>query len=139
MSDIRATVKPPSLNRFRAGQGQIDLASWCLLRFFHEDPHNYNSPASGRYIQRPRNPTATLETHFPQATFNVLNVRLAYMFETHCLNQIGDPRQPCPHVCRQCFDPRINRFIQSLDRPSHLLVYQKRYKCGIQYICWVSV
>ena len=39
MTDIRAKGPPPSLDRFRAGQGQLDLASWRLLRFFHEDPH----------------------------------------------------------------------------------------------------
>ncbi len=78
MSDIRGTGTPSFLmNRFCAGKRQLDLASWCLLRLFHEDPHNYNSRASGRHIECPRNSTAALKPHFPEAAFKVLQTYMS--------------------------------------------------------------
>ena len=65
IADIRAIIAPPSWDQFSAGQGQIYLASRCFLRFLHEDPYDDHPAASGRHVQRPRNPAPATQPHFP--------------------------------------------------------------------------
>ena len=49
-SDMRAIATPPSSNRFRAEQGQIDLTPRRFLRLLHEYAHDDHPPAHGRHI-----------------------------------------------------------------------------------------
>src|SRR3989442_9381397 len=59
-SVIRAIAAPPSLNQFRACEGQLYLAPWRLLRFLHEDPHNHHAAAHGGHIERSRDSATAL-------------------------------------------------------------------------------
>src|ERR1039457_122430 len=137
MSTMRAIDTTPSSNRFRAGQGQLDLARRRLLRFLDEDPHDHDAPTHGCHVQRSRNSTATLQPHFPQPALQMLDMRLTHTLQTLFFNQLRDTRQPRPHVFRQGIDLRLDGFVQGLDRPAHILVYQKRYTklpCGLSSI-----
>jgi hypothetical protein len=49
------------------------------------------------------------------------------MFETRFFNEVGDPSQPCPHICRQGFDLGNNRFIQSFDDSRHAIIPKMIY------------
>jgi len=79
---MRAILITPSSNRFRAGQRNIYLATWGLLRLLHESPHNYDALGGRRHIQRPRNTAPSLQSHLPKTAYNMLDVRLAHSFQT---------------------------------------------------------
>src|ERR1039458_8392263 len=97
---MRAIATPPSLNRFRPRQGHVNLAPRRLFRFLHEDPDNHHAPANGPHVQRSRNSAPALQPRFPQASLNVLHVRLTHALQTLLLDELRDTRQPRPHVFR---------------------------------------
>jgi hypothetical protein len=57
----------------------------------------------------------------------MLDVRFAHSLQTLFLDELREAREPRPHVFRQGLDLRVNGFIRGLDRPTHVLIYQKRH------------
>ena len=62
----------------------------------------------------------------------MFDVRFAHPLQTLFLDELRDPRKPRPHVFRQGLDLGVNGFIRGLDRPTHVLIYQKRHRPGAQ-------
>lgn len=60
----------------------------------------------------------------------MLHMRLTDTLEAPVFNELRNPRKPGAHVRRQSLDLSVNGFVERLDRPSHLLIYQKRYEYG---------
>src|SRR3989442_993158 len=58
------------------------------------------------------------------------HVRFAHTLQILFLDELCDVRELRPHVLRQGLDLCVNGFIQGLDRPSHVSIYQKRYSRG---------
>src|SRR5271157_4339057 len=127
ISDMRAIRFPPSSDQLSAGQGKIYVAPRRFLRFLYEYPHDHHAPARRRHVQRPRNSAPALKSHFPKAALYMFDVRLAHMLQTLFLDELRYSCKPGSHVFRQGLDLCIDNFIQSLNRPRHILLYQKRY------------
>src|SRR5215471_7683667 len=116
-SAMRAIAIPPSFNRFRAVQRQLDLAPRRFFRLLHEDANDHNATTGSRHIQRPRDSAATLQPHFPDAALEMLHVRLSHTLQTLVLDELRYPSKPRPHVLGQRLDLSVNGSAQGLDRP----------------------
>lgn len=81
-----------------------------------------NAGTAGRNISRAGNAVLALHPHFPDAAFEMPNVRLAHPFKPVGLNEVDNAFKSCPNIRWKRAKSRQHIRIQELNHPSHLRI-----------------
>ena len=84
-----------------------------------EDVNDDNPPVSHRYVGRTSDSVFTLETHFPERTLQMLDVRFANLVKSFKFNKAHDTLETRPELFGQVIKLSLYRFVQERDSPIH--------------------